>query len=1804
MKKVVVFLIMVCAMLAYRGVNASAETIDPAPRPVEGEYVISNIDGGYLLSSSVGEVAYISLGECLSSVFSPSSIRFDGVTSDENVFLPIGEYSISGELYSYGVISIPSGANVTAKGLTLTLTDTAYIRIKGGALSVESSSILGTGQLIRLDYSASSFLEIISGVISGESEAPLIDVENGRAVIRGADIENKNGAAIRSDSELCIVGSPKISGSAYGIILEAPMYMGAYDEEYYSKSPLSIQYVDTFSVGTLTEVFYEVTERSLSNITLYDKNGKEEAITHFEKSTHTSEINFAGVYLPHTVKFYIGANLVAEQKLLSGERIIPVVADSIDGYEFDNWYRDREGQDVYTSEKRVYSSFSLYGVYTLNAPTFSISSMDFTYDGNDHTLAFDLLSHPLEGGYYTYTWYKGEDKISDLSRITVRDVSDSGIYSCRVTYNVNGDSASFFAENIRININKRLVSIPTAPAVKYNGLPQYPSLPISELYTASITSGTNAGKYPLTVVLTDTENYAWDGIHGAVAEVEFEILKADNSWVSSPSASDSYIGFPTNISAVPLFGDVTLLYSATENGIYTTAAPTSIGSYYVKASVIETDNFTALTSYPIPFKILSEEVVGLKLIASPTKVEYLAFDKFDPAGMEVAAVYNSGRREVLSSSRLEIMYNDGKSIRAGDTSVVVEYLGSSIPISITVSPLTYDLSPLNFENQSVTFDGVYHTLSYTTNYVIGLDGIALTYEITGGGTDVGEYPITIKFNSESKDYIIPPITTATLTITPITVDLLWSSMQFVYDSTPKLPTATFIDVRGVRRDVTVCGSAILAGEGYIATATSYSSNYIFSNPICLFSISKADYDMTSVFWTSTELKYSGDYLEVILQNLPLGVSVIGYTDNRAQNVGKYIATAALKYDERNYNPPSAPLCEWEIKPSEYDMSSFVVSDAEYEYDGVEHFPIISGSLPIGADGTSPSYTFSRGAINVLDGEVIVTVVFSSKSQNYTTPKSVTAKVKINPSAIYVTWDATTFVYDGSVKSPKADSPLAKIKVSGQKVNAGCYTAVAESTDPNYTVINSSLSYEIKKAENRWINNPYISDFYESGSPDPSATPYFGKAEFRFFSDESLSEAVSPNAQGEYFMVATVPESENYLPLISSPISFKCIEVIAASMQVEITGELVAFSDIKSSLSVSLIYNDGSIVPIPGDSVAVRYQNGDSLLCKDTQCEISYGDFTESVSVKVNPATYDMSSVNWVNTEIYYDGNSHAPYIEGLPLGISILGYIGESGVSAGEYPFSVIFSYDEENYLLPEIPDCAMVIKKAVVPIVSDVTIEYSGQVVDINSSILYTAIGECDIIDSGEYTITYCLIDKDNYTFENGRDECVVKVIVLPRQIRVIVSDVKVYLFDDDPEYSSTVEGEVLEGESLDISYYIDGDKVYAKTNNKNYLLIVMSGSVERMPYPNEETRGKILVAFIFSLAIISIIAVIFKKRDDILDSIYMFKAKIKHKNGTGYINNAPNAPSSITKVNSAPITINLKSGLQEKNTQLVSIDSSAGTIVLSAPKASIASEIAHPVRLIISGEVKEEPISDIAIATDVNSNGDINDSVDIMTSNESSGTVECNIAENDTEVELADKAEDVLADEHNDYYPSASMNVKEKGKEDESQVIESDTPSSKEEKTLEDFHNQEDAEGENTCKADEISILDDESIIIKEPRIEVKMEYAKSAVTDSLARRLIKDEGEIVYTDGNVKSVINVDTLSRNFVDDDHIDVNILKKKSLIPYDTNYIKVLARGAIDKPLKVRANEFSLSAVKMILLSGGEAIRVISEKEEKNKTKK
>ena len=73
--------------------------------------------------------------------------------------------------------------------------------------------------------------------------------------------------------------------------------------------------------------------------------------------------------------------------------------------------------------------------------------------------------------------------------------------------------------------------------------------------------------------------------------------------------------------------------------------------------------------------------------------------------------------------------------------------------------------------------------------------------------------------------------------------------------------------------------------------------------------------------------------------------------------------------------------------------------------------------------------------------------------------------------------------------------------------------------------------------------------------------------------------------------------------------------------------------------------------------------------------------------------------------------------------------------------------------------------------------------------------------------------------------------------------------------------------------------------------------------------------------------------------------------------------------------------------------------------------------------------------------------------------------------------------------------------------------------------------------------------------------------------------------------RGIINIDTLSRNFQPNEVVTLEAVRARKLVAKDVDYLKVLARGYIDKPLIVEAHDFSMDAVKMILLTGGRAIR-------------
>ena len=101
----------------------------------------------------------------------------------------------------------------------------------------------------------------------------------------------------------------------------------------------------------------------------------------------------------------------------------------------------------------------------------------------------------------------------------------------------------------------------------------------------------------------------------------------------------------------------------------------------------------------------------------------------------------------------------------------------------------------------------------------------------------------------------------------------------------------------------------------------------------------------------------------------------------------------------------------------------------------------------------------------------------------------------------------------------------------------------------------------------------------------------------------------------------------------------------------------------------------------------------------------------------------------------------------------------------------------------------------------------------------------------------------------------------------------------------------------------------------------------------------------------------------------------------------------------------------------------------------------------------------------------------------------------------------------------------------------------------------------------------------------------HANSLISDSLAKSLISEERDFVETSGVKKCIVNIDTLSDAFSSGDVIDINSMKEKGVIPKDARWVKVLGGGVIDKPLTVTANSFSLTAAKMIALTGGKAIK-------------
>ena len=108
------------------------------------------------------------------------------------------------------------------------------------------------------------------------------------------------------------------------------------------------------------------------------------------------------------------------------------------------------------------------------------------------------------------------------------------------------------------------------------------------------------------------------------------------------------------------------------------------------------------------------------------------------------------------------------------------------------------------------------------------------------------------------------------------------------------------------------------------------------------------------------------------------------------------------------------------------------------------------------------------------------------------------------------------------------------------------------------------------------------------------------------------------------------------------------------------------------------------------------------------------------------------------------------------------------------------------------------------------------------------------------------------------------------------------------------------------------------------------------------------------------------------------------------------------------------------------------------------------------------------------------------------------------------------------------------------------------------------------------------------------VSADEVDSLVVDEVVDSLVEEDVEFVDKDDNKKSIVNVDTLSAEYEAGDVVDLASLKEKGLVHKKSKSVKVLARGTLDKALTVKACDFSAQALKMIVLTGGKAVKTKS----------
>ena len=727
-----------------------------------------------------------------------------------------------------------------------------------------------------------------------------------------------------------------------------------------------------------------------------------------------------------------------------------------------------------------------------------------TYDGKQVVVSDELVNKTGSTGNVSFVFEKKED---DAWVSLSEAPSGAGTYRVKAILNEDDEYAIATSDPVEFTILKansdititsvldktydgNKVSEPTYQTSGSDGLvsvkyQEYKDNKWNDLSKAP----TNVGKYKVVVSLAGNDNY-----NPASTTLDFVISQTTNIWTEVLSITDwTYNDKASVPTAKAQYGDVTFTYSSEENGTYTSEVPKNAGTYYVKASVAKTENYTGL-EFVVLFTI---EKANTTLTFEKDNIDKI-YDK--NAISEPTVIKNGSGNDIV----FEWYVADGNGWQKLDnapcdvgaykvvTSVTEDtnYKGTNIEIEFSISMAdnkwTKELSikdwtygeTANVPSAAAKYGDVVYTYSNSKDgtYTSIVPTRAGTYYVKATVEGTSNYKGLV---SEAVEFTILKANT-TLTIT--------SSIGKTYDgntvSDPiyKLEGNTnTTTIEWLKKDGTkLTDKPSEVGEYKVVVKVDEDTNYNSAQATKDFTISKAD--NTWINKLSIKNWVYGQNANTPTAKSKFGDVVFSYSDKKdgtytstvPTNAGTYYVKATVE-GTLNYTSLVSDPVEFTVLKASSDITITSVLDKTYDGNKVDE----------------PTYQTSGS-------NGLVSINYQEYKDN--------------------NWSDLT-------KAP---------------TNVGKYRVVVKvDEDTNYSSALDTKEFTISKADNTWTDELTINGWtYGETANKPNASATFGTVKYTYSeSKDGTYTSTIPTNAGIYYAKAEVIGNENYKGLVSEAVEF-------------------------------------------------------------------------------------------------------------------------------------------------------------------------------------------------------------------------------------------------------------------------------------------------------------------------------------------------------------------------------------------------------------------------------------------------------------------------------------------------------------------------------------------------------------------------------------------------------------------------------------------------------------------------------------------